>query len=193
MARPLDPQKRALFLSTALRLFVAQGVENTSTADITRAAGTAAGTLFLYFSTRQQLLNELVIQIANQQTANINQHLDRSQPARQIFFTIWDCSIRWFLANLDAYRFIQQVRDTRWIEESVVQETNRLFEFYYLAIQTGLAEGSIQPYPPELIGGFLYQDIVAVMTLLLMQTDLAQQTHSIQQGFEIFWNGIHTD
>lgn len=190
MVRTLDPEKRELFLSAALRLFVTNGVQNTSTTQITQAAGTAAGTLFLYFPTKQDLLDALIVKIAQAQAGRVTALLRPELSAREAFFTIWDSSIRWFIENMEAYQYVQQVRDTGLISQRVVEETNQLFAYYYAAIQKGLAEGSITPYPPELIGGILYQQIVAIMNLVRVQPDPARQDLLIQQGFDIFWNGI---
>ncbi len=191
--RTPSAQKRDQLLAAALKLFVGQGVQNTSTAQIAKEAGMASGTLFLYFPTRQHLLDALVHQIARAQTENITALLAPDLTARESFFVIWSSSLRWFIANLPAYQFIQQVRDTGMISATVIQETDKTFAFYYAAIQKGLAEGSIRPYPPELIGGFLYQDIVAVMNLIRMQPDPARYDDWINQGFDIFWNGIKTE
>jgi hypothetical protein len=55
-----------------------------------------------------------------------------------------------------------------------------------------LAEGSLKPYPIGLIGEFLYQDIVAVMNQIHQQPDPGAQHELIQQGFNIFWDGIQS-
>jgi AcrR family transcriptional regulator len=193
MVRNLKPEKRANYLSSALKLLVANGVQNTSTAEIAKEAGTAAGTLFLYFPTKQDLLDALVLKIGQEQSDRINALLEPSLSARDTFFTIWNGSVRWFLENMEAYLYIQQVRDTGIISDATVQETNKFFGYYYEAIQKGLAEGSIKPYPAELIGGILYQQIVAIMNIIRTQPDPAKQAETIQQGFEIFWNGIKTE
>jgi len=193
MVRELNNEKREKFLSTALKLFAANGIQNTSTAEIARKAGTAAGTLFLYFPTKQDLINELALWISKLESEHINQLLDPALSVRDTFFTIWDGSIRWLLQNLDAYQYSQQVREPGLISEAVTVESGRYFSFYYETIQKGLQEGSIKPYPIELIGGFLYQDIVAVMNHLRMQTDPEKLTESIEQGFNLFWDGIRTE
>jgi len=193
MVRKLSPEKRAIFLCSALKLFVANGVQNTSTAEIAQEAGTAAGTLFLYFSTKQDLLDALVLKIGQEQSDRINALLEPSLSARDTFLTIWNATVRWFLENMEAYLYIQQVRDTEIISAATVQETKKFFVYYYEAIQKGLAEGSIKPYPAELIGGILYQQIVAIMNIIRMQPDPAKQEETIQQGFDIFWNGIKTE
>ena len=192
MPRTLSTKKRDLFLSTALRLFVDNGVANTATAEIAKQAGTAAGTLFLYFPTKQDLINELVLKISREQAQAIQALIQPDQTVRETFFTIWEGSLRWFIEHLDAYCYIQQVRDSGMIAERVVQETNQHFGYYYEAIQKGWREGSIKPYPAELIGGILYQDVVAVMNLIQHQPDPVQQAEYIRQGFAIFWDGIRT-
>ena len=190
MVRELSVEKRERFLNAALKLFVSNGVQNTSTAEIAREAGTAAGTLFLYFPTKQDLINELVLMISKQESAAIYSLLDPSLSARDTFFTIWDGSIRWLLDHPDAYQYNQQIRDSGMISDSVTLETAKHFRFYYEAIQKGLLEGSIKPYPIDLIGSFLYQDIVAVMNYLRMQSDPGKVGEAIRQGFQLFWDGI---
>ena len=190
MVRELSTEKRMRFLSAALKLFASQGVQNTSTAEIAKEAGTAAGTLFLYFPTKQDLINELAIWISKEESEAINSLLDPSLSVRDTFFTIWDGSIRWLLEHGEAYQYSQQIRDSGLISEAVILETGKNFLFYYQAIQKGLEEGGIKPYPIDLIGGFLYQDIVAVMNYLRLQSDSGKQEESIRQGFELFWDGI---
>jgi AcrR family transcriptional regulator len=190
MVRSLSTEKRERFLAAALKLFVAQGVQNTSTADIAREAGTAAGTLFLYFPTKQELVNELVLWIARRESAAVNAALSPSLPVRDIFFTIWETSVRWLLDNPDAYQYSQQVRDSGLISPQVALESGKSFSFYYDAIRKGLEEGTIKPYPVDLIGGFLYQSIVAVMNHVRIQPDSESVTRAILQGFDLFWDGI---
>ncbi len=190
MVRSLSTEKRERFLAAALKLFVAQGVQNTSTADIAREAGTAAGTLFLYFPTKQDLVNELVLWIARREADVVNAALSHSLSVRNTFFTIWDTSIHWLLENPDAYQYSQQVRDSGLISPQVALESGKLFAFYYDAIRKGLEAGTIKPYPVDLIGGFLYQSIVAVMNHVRVQPDPQSITRAIQQGFDLFWDGI---
>ena len=190
MVRKPSTEKRKRFLSAALKLIVARGVQNTTTAEIAKAAGTASGTLFLYFTTKQDLINELDLLISKEESDYINSLLDPSLSARDTFFKIWDGSVHWLLKNMDAYQYSQQIRDSGLISDAVTLETGKFFSFYYETIQKGLEEGCIKPYPVDLIGGFLYQDIVAVMNHLRMQSDPGRQEESIQQGFELFWDGI---
>lgn len=190
MARKPDPERREQFLHSALKLFVANGVQGTSTAAIAREAGTASGTLFLYFPTKQDLINELALEISREQSSYITSLVDPSQSARDIFQTIWIGSLHWFLENMESYQYIQQVRDSGMLSEAVVQESEKYFDYYFDAIQKGLQDGAINPYPIELIGGILYQDIIAVMNLIIRESEKNKRDEYIQTGFKIFWDSI---
>jgi AcrR family transcriptional regulator len=190
MVRTLTPERRTALLRSALKLFAANGIQNTSTASIAQEAGTAAGTLFLYFPTKQALVNELALQVGREQSEYINALLDPALSARETFLAIWNGSLRWFMANRDAYHFVQQVRHSRLVDEAVVQESQKYFGYYFLAIQKGLEEKAIQPYPLELIGEMIYQELVGVMNLIEAQPDPARQEQYNRLGFDIFWNGV---
>ncbi len=190
MIRKLDPAKKARFLQAALKLFVAQGVQNTSTAEIAREAGAAAGTLFLYFPTKQDLIHELVLNTGREQAAAIKGLLAANLSVKETFHEIWCSSVGWFLDHLDAYQYVRQVRDSGMISASVVQESAALFDFYYTTIAAGLAEGLVKPYPIDLIGGFLYAGIVATTDFIRGQGDRTDRAALIEMGFEIFWDGI---
>lgn len=190
MVRELSAEKRVAFLATALHLFARNGIQNTSTAEIARAAGTAAGTLFLYFPTKRDLVNELAVWIAQEEAATIYPRLNPALPVKETFMVIWEGSIRWLLANMDAFLYSQQIRDSVWLTEETAIKTGETFRFYYEAIQKGLQEKCIKAYPADLIGGYLYQDIVAVMNYIRMQSDLQIVEQTIRQGFELIWDGI---
>ena len=190
MVRKPSPEKRTQFLDAALKLFVVHGVQQTSTAAIAAEAGTAAGTLFLYFPTKQDLVNELALQIGREQSAYVNSLLQPSQSAREAFLAIWNGSLRWFQDNMDAYKFFRQIRTTNLVDEATVRESEKHLAYFFDAIQKGLAEGCLKQVPLELIGEMIYHGMAAVMDLIDRQPDRARQEEYVQSGFEIFWDGI---
>lgn len=189
MTRSLNPERKAALLNAALKLFAERGVANALTADIAREAGVASGTLFLYFPTKQALVNELALKLAYEQAERVTAHLTPQLSARETFWAVWSATLGWFLERPYTFEAAQQLRDPVWITPETLAESQRAFAYYYTAIQKGQAEGVLGPYPPELIGGMLYQGMVAVMLLLRQTPDPDQQAALIRQGFEMFWGG----
>ena len=58
-------KERDLFLS-AYNLFIENGIEKTSIDDISKNAGVAKGTFYLYFSDKYDILNKLILQKSNE-------------------------------------------------------------------------------------------------------------------------------
>lgn len=194
MARKLSPERKEKFMNAALKLFAEKGVQNTSTAAIAKEAGSAAGTLFLYFPTKQDLVDELVLKISRENAAYVKSNLSQDLSVRDTFWTIWQSYIRWFLQHEDAYRHIRQIMDSGLpVADEVSQETAMNLDYFFAAIQKGLNDGAIKPYPAALIGGILYQDIVAVMNLIKDQPDPKKREEIIRSGFDIFWDGIRSN
>jgi TetR/AcrR family transcriptional regulator, fatty acid metabolism regulator protein len=54
-----DPDKPQQIIEAAIRVFARKGYYNSRVSDIARAAGIAAGTIYLYFDTKQEILISL--------------------------------------------------------------------------------------------------------------------------------------
>ena len=59
LARPRSDKKRQAILDAAVELFADRGIGHAPTSAISASAGVAEGTLFTYFKTKDELLNEL--------------------------------------------------------------------------------------------------------------------------------------
>jgi TetR/AcrR family transcriptional regulator, repressor of fatR-cypB operon len=57
--RPLVDDKRRIILDAALKTFAAKGFHGTSVPEVAKAAGVAAGTLYVYFDNKEALVNEV--------------------------------------------------------------------------------------------------------------------------------------
>jgi AcrR family transcriptional regulator len=60
MARALSSEKRQAIIETAKRLFAEQGFGAASVADIARAAGLPVGSIYTYFSSKEELIRSIV-------------------------------------------------------------------------------------------------------------------------------------
>ena len=62
MAREAAPERRRQILDAAVRVFARQGFHSTRVADIADEADVAYGLVYLYFSSKENVLNELFVQ-----------------------------------------------------------------------------------------------------------------------------------
>lgn len=101
MARPKSEDKKQALLEAATAAFAQSGIA-ASTSAIARSAGVAEGTLFRYFATKDELLNELYLAIKLRLVRTMIAGLDPDEKrpkenARNIWKAISTgaCATRW--------------------------------------------------------------------------------------------------
>jgi AcrR family transcriptional regulator len=99
--------KRSALLQAALELFAENGFNGSPTSLIAKRAGVANGTLFLYFKNKEELIRELFREVRAQIDGVI---LDSpaEMPVRERFLQSFDRLLRFFLANPQEFKFVEQ-------------------------------------------------------------------------------------
>lgn len=82
-------RKKELILEKAIEVFAKNGSQQATIADIAKAAHTAPGTIYIYFSSKEELLNECLQQIINPEIQAIidsTQHIEDTMDRLYNFF-----------------------------------------------------------------------------------------------------------
>ncbi len=86
MAAGENPAKRDQILDGAQKIFMENGFEGTSMNDVTRAAGVSKGTVYVYFSSKEDLFTALVERERERMAAMVRTTLDESLPLEDALF-----------------------------------------------------------------------------------------------------------
>ena len=84
------PAKRATLFQAALDLFVERGFEATSVPEVARRARMATGTIYLHFTSTEELVNALLAHVRGRLIAALQRAVDPSAAVRTQFDAIWD-------------------------------------------------------------------------------------------------------
>ena len=109
MARPKSEDKRRAILEAAVELFADRGIGHAPTSAISSSAGVAEGTLFTYFKTKDDLINELF--------GELRKEIDRellgypfSADARTRLRFVWDRYLNLALKHPKRLKVLRQLR-----------------------------------------------------------------------------------
>jgi AcrR family transcriptional regulator len=100
MARARSPEKRQAILQSAVREIAETGL-GASTARIARGAGLAEGTMFTYFSSKDDLFNELYIELKTEVYRRIHADFPRQSGLRERARHIWTKYLLWAMERPD--------------------------------------------------------------------------------------------
>src|ERR1700712_882639 len=94
MARPRSDEKRCAIMTAAIRIIAAQGL-SAPTATIAKEAGVSNGSLFTYFETKADLLNQLYVELKAEMAAAGLDGLPTESDIRVQVFHMWSHWLRW--------------------------------------------------------------------------------------------------
>src|SRR5215475_11367281 len=107
MARPKSDEKRSAILEAATRVIVTQGL-SAPTAGIAKEAGIANGSLFTYFDTKVDLLNQLYLELKQDMASAALGGLSGGDGREQLL-RMWSGWLRWATANPEKRRALAQL------------------------------------------------------------------------------------
>lgn len=111
MARPRSEQKRKAILDAAMEVFAERGIANAPTAAISKVAGVAEGTLFTYFATKDELLNQLSQDLREEFDRTLADFPHEADPQTRMRF-VWDRFIELAKAKPMRLRVVKQLRSS---------------------------------------------------------------------------------
>ncbi|MEW6405454.1 MAG: TetR/AcrR family transcriptional regulator [Chloroflexota bacterium] len=127
MARPKSEEKRLALLNAAAEAVAEHGLAAAPTSLIAKRAGVAEGTLFRYFSTKDDLLNELYVHLKQNMCEALVKHYVPTDPFRSRVQSLWNSYIDWGLANPLANKVVNQLAVSSVIKPETQARTNEMF------------------------------------------------------------------
>ncbi|CBG87348.1 TetR/AcrR family transcriptional regulator [Citrobacter rodentium] len=188
MARPKSEDKKQALLEAATAA-VAQSGLAASTAAIARSAGVAEGTLFRYFATKDELINELYLHLKQSLCQSMIANLDRSlTDAKALTFYIWRSYIRWGLDHTAGHRAIRQLAVSEKISKETEQKADDMFpELRDLCHRSVLPIFMSDEY--RAFGDALFLTL-AETTMEFATREPARASEFISLGFEAMWRAL---
>lgn len=187
MARPLSEAKRQALLNAAANLVAAMGV-GAPTAKIAQAAGVSEGALFTYFPTKEDLLNQLFVEIEASLADAMGVPYPTGLGPRERFRLVWDRLVDWGTANPVARRAVRQLKVSGRLSHESSGCSETLFKDTRKVVNECL-DGHADParvtfYVETILFGVVEIVIEAI-------TARPQDRESISAaGFDLFWRGI---
>ncbi|WP_440955484.1 TetR/AcrR family transcriptional regulator [Methanosarcina sp. Mfa9] len=182
--------KRTAIMDAALKLFTERGFHGTSTAQISKEAGVATGTLFNYFPTKEDLINSLYFEVKGQLSKSMGKEIEAQSTFQGKLRKIWSNLINWGVDNQEEFLFVGQFCSSPYISKFTREEVMKEYVFLHELVDEGIKTGEIRDFSADLTISMFYQGSRAVVNLLLDSGHLQDKNKIIEDGFQIIWRGL---
>ncbi len=183
-------EKRTQIMKAALKLFCEHGFQNTSTASISKEADVATGTLFLYFPSKESLINTLYIESKKEMSEFLQEGLQRQKTPRSRVRHIWMRANEWALQNQNAFRFTHMFAASPYISTVTRKEAASSADFAEKFIRAAIREGAIGKMSLPLFFSIFDGLWIATVNHCATLKSKKNRQKIAEQAFEVFWKGI---
>jgi AcrR family transcriptional regulator len=185
MTRPRSGDKRNAILAAATKIIADQGL-SAPTAKIARAAGVADGSLFTYFPDKDDLLNQLYLELK----ADLRKKMASSNPAprslKEQAHQVWNSYIDWGLSFPLKRKAMTQLTVSDRITQKTRLAGTEGFDESSSVMKQVAVRGCLQDRPSAFTSSIMVSLAETTMDFISRYPKEARRYR--EAGFEAFWN-----
>ncbi|AZD46832.1 DNA-binding transcriptional regulator, AcrR family [Pseudomonas chlororaphis] len=187
MARPKSVDKRNAILSAAIEVFAEQGLASPAL-KIAKAAGVAEGTLFNYFATKDDLLNQLYLDLKSELRDVMMPDYPRGETVKKRLHHVWQAYIDWGVAEPQKRKVMTLLGLSGQVTEQSKLRGMQDFAEVNALIRESMVSEMFRAEPPAFVAAIL--GAMADTTVDFIIREPAQKEQYSEAGFEALWNAI---
>ena len=182
--------KRQQLLDTAAGLFVKQGVDNTATAQISKEAGVATGTLFYHFKNKDELICALVLNIKENVLRYVQEGLDKDTDYKNQMRGIWLAYMSWAIENPIEFQFRLQVESLVSLDEATQAQMDTMTSGIDELVLSGLHSGHFKALDEEFFFAVIGALVNAAAGHFIERPELFEDDTARELMFQSFWDSL---
>ena len=186
MARPRSDDKRRAILEAAARVFAERGVSDSPTSAISKAAGVAEGTIFTYFKSKEELMNELYLEFRREFAKRVADFPRRGNIRAQLRY-LWDEYLAAGTANPARLRVQMRLRASGKLFKENEAPILALLDMMEAA-RKAVGGTELGKAPPEFL--VLMMRALAEATIEYIAAHPESKEECWEDGFRILWKGL---
>ena len=186
MARTKSEDRRPAILSAATSLIASEGL-GAATASIAKAAGVPSGSVFTYFETKNELINQLYQELKLELVAEVLSQLPKQDSKKQLRH-IWTRWTNWGVAFPEKRRVLAQLTVSGEISAASREHAMKAAAPTLGVIDQVRQQGVLKSRSLAFVGAIV--EAMAATTMDFMIREPQQAAHYRETGFETLWKAI---
>ncbi len=184
MARARSPEKRQALLHSAVREIAEAGL-GVSTARIAKGAGLAEGTMFRYFVSKNDLLNELYVELKAETYRLIHIGFPHEAGLRERVQHIWTKYLCWAMEKPEERNVSMLLNLSMLISVATREQVNSERGAVAQTMNELGKRGAFKDLPPGFASASMMAMQEAVMEMAAKKP--RQRAKLVEQAFDAFW------
>lgn len=190
--RPLDPAKQEKIIQSVFEITGKYGLAGINIADISKAAGVGAGTLYTYFKNKEEIVQSAYSSVEDKMTQKMYEKFDINMPVKQSLKLIYINMLNYRMNHYNETIFIDQYIQSNYIQLNFSKQMSE-YELQnkplYDLLSKGQTEGIIKMQAPIVLISF-FDGAVRSCSTGIVQKLFPLNQQIIDDCFDLLWRGI---
>ena len=182
--------KKEVILKTTLSLVNQYGFYHLNMKQLAAEAGISAGTTYLYFDSKEKLINELYRNITQDFHNIVLKGHEKGRTFKENFFAMMNNIVNYYIENPDCFSFIEQYTYSPFLFKETQEENLAILEPIQKIIKKAKREKLVRDIPETLLIALCHGPITSMMKLFIAgKTDLKKKSTK-EQLLKACWQSV---
>jgi len=182
--------KKQAILQSVLKLVNREGFYHLNMKNIAREANIAAGTIYLYFKGKEDLINALYKMIVGTFNQRVLEGYKEGRSVKENFFEMLDNAVTFYLREPDNFSFIEQYTYAPFLFKENREENFLLLLPIYKMMKEGKRKKIVKNFPDAVLLSMIHGPMNTMIKMhLAHKTDLNKKGAK-QKFYEASWEAI---
>jgi len=183
--------KRDQVLQTTLELITELGFHATPMALIIEKSGVAAGTIYYYFKSKEELIDILYSDIKKEMGDVLKNGFENEPNYKSKFAILWKNLFNFYIQNPKKFEFLQQYSNSPLIRKEIKELNQIHYQEVFDYLRKGISLGIIREMPINLLLNLIFGNISTLVRMLLLE-EIIISDDLIDNTIQSSWDGIKT-
>lgn len=182
--------KKSAILKSVLKLVNRQGFYHLNMKSIATEAKIAAGTIYLYFKGKEDLINALYSMIMQEFNTYVLASYDEQKSVKENFYAMIRDAVTFYLKHPDHFSFVEQYTYAPFLFKENQEQNFALLLPIYKLMNLGKKEGIVKPIEDSILLSIIHGALNTIIKLHLAKKTNLKQEATQKEFYDAVWFAI---
>jgi AcrR family transcriptional regulator len=181
--------KRTAVMQAMMELVTEHGFHGTAMSMVAKRAGVAAGTIYHYFDSKEEVINQLYGELKQRMSTTLLEEGASKGTIKDKFFSFYASLYQYFIQHPEEFRFLEQYDNSPFVSPAAREESLRQYGTTLDFLQQGMELGVLRPLDLRMLIALVYGHVASLAKLHLSGLlNISQEL--LDQAAQSCWDGV---
>lgn len=183
--------KRKRIIDAACDLIARKGPEATRTSEIAKGAGVAAGTVYLYFESKEDLIHVICQELMSEVTDTVMLRYSVEAPIRERFFAYWSALFHYLLEHPKQARLLLYLTASPYVGQDFKEKIGeRMIRTRSEIVEDGKVDRVTKDVSSVVTSGFIYGSMLFMANDEQVRNEFVTGKVAMNDVINMWWDGV---